>query len=440
MVLVNGALGIGTGYSTTIPSYNPNHIIENLKRLMRGEEPVKMRPWFKGFQGDIIVEGPTSYTSHGVYVVKDACTVEIQEIPIASGSQTMSLYNYKEYIESIISGKINQTSDGVEKKIQHPLSNKLIDAKYDLTNNTIKVILKFAPNTLRELLQDKPEFEKQLKLVSTINTSNMHLMDPLGKIKKYETVEEILKEYYGLRIVFYEERRKNLILDLEYTCNICSAKAQFIKDIHAGRIKLNDPKADGSPGVKPRSRKDIVEQLIALNYPLIKKKKANSWEASSADEDADSADKDSSANEVELEATDSAATSSATSSATAASSSASQKELTIKEKLKGYDYLFTLKIDHLTDEQIQQLEKERDIAYENLEGLKKKVASDLWTEDLDKIHRMLKDIDAGWYEEMGLKQELTLPVAKAHIDIKCRPSPVKKTLNVVKRSPALTTV
>jgi DNA topoisomerase II len=418
MVLVNGALGIGTGYSTTIPSYNPEHIIENLKRLMKGEEPVKMRPWYKGYQGDIIVEGPTSFSSHGVYLVKDSNTVEIQEIPITSGSQTMSLFHYKEYIESIISGKINQTADGVEKKIPHPLTNKLIDAKYDLTNNTIKVLLKFAPNTLRELLQDKPEFEKQLKLVSTINTSNMHLMDPLGKIKKYETPEEILKEYYGLRIVFYEERRKNLIVDYEYTFNICSAKAQFIKDIHAGKIKLNDPKPDGSPGVKPRSKKDIVEQLVVLNYPLIKKKKANPWEASASDED------DSSIVETEVDK----------------DTDKNTPEMSAKERLKGYDYLFTLKIDHLTDEQIHQLEKDRDIAYENLENLKKKVASDLWNDDLNKIQRMLKDIDMGWYEEMGLKPETHIPVTKAHIDIKCRPSPVKKTLNVVKRSPAVTSI
>ncbi|MEX0595603.1 MAG: hypothetical protein WD512_03810, partial [Candidatus Paceibacterota bacterium] len=239
---------------------------------------------------------------------------------------------------------------------------------------------------------------------------------------------------YGLRIVFYEERRKNLIVDLEYTCNICSAKAQFIKDIHAGRIKLNDPKPDGSPGVKPRSKKDIVEQLIALNYPLIKKKKANSWEASSGDDDEDAT------STATSDSSDSSTATATSDSSTSDATVKSQKELTIKERQKGYDYLFTLKIDHLTDEQIQQLEKERDIAYENLEGLKKKIASDLWTEDLDKIHRMLKDIDAGWYEEMGMKQELTLPVAKAHIDIKCRPSPVKKTLNVVKRSPALTTV
>lgn len=42
MVLVNGAEGIGTGWSTKIPNYNPREIIENIKRLLSGDEPLPM--------------------------------------------------------------------------------------------------------------------------------------------------------------------------------------------------------------------------------------------------------------------------------------------------------------------------------------------------------------------------------------------------------------
>ena len=64
MVLINGADGIGTGkhirvdwnladsagWSTQIPNYNPLEIVENLQRLMKGEEVEKMTPWFRGFK------------------------------------------------------------------------------------------------------------------------------------------------------------------------------------------------------------------------------------------------------------------------------------------------------------------------------------------------------------------------------------------------------
>lgn len=40
MVLINGAEGIGTGWSTSIPNYNPREIVANIKRLMEDEPQV----------------------------------------------------------------------------------------------------------------------------------------------------------------------------------------------------------------------------------------------------------------------------------------------------------------------------------------------------------------------------------------------------------------
>jgi DNA topoisomerase-2 len=37
MVLVNGAEGIGTGWSTKIPNYNPREIVENVRRMINNE-------------------------------------------------------------------------------------------------------------------------------------------------------------------------------------------------------------------------------------------------------------------------------------------------------------------------------------------------------------------------------------------------------------------
>ncbi|TKR76466.1 hypothetical protein L596_017596 [Steinernema carpocapsae] len=52
-VLVNGAEGIGTGWSTKVPNFNPREIVENMRRLIRGEEPKEMVPWYKNFRGTI---------------------------------------------------------------------------------------------------------------------------------------------------------------------------------------------------------------------------------------------------------------------------------------------------------------------------------------------------------------------------------------------------
>ena len=50
MILVNGAEGIGTGFSTKIPSFNPLVIINNLRKLMDDKPLEEMKPWFRGFE------------------------------------------------------------------------------------------------------------------------------------------------------------------------------------------------------------------------------------------------------------------------------------------------------------------------------------------------------------------------------------------------------
>lgn len=42
MVLVNGAEGIGTGWSTKVPNYNPRDIVENIRRLIKGQPMMQM--------------------------------------------------------------------------------------------------------------------------------------------------------------------------------------------------------------------------------------------------------------------------------------------------------------------------------------------------------------------------------------------------------------
>lgn len=53
LVLINGAEGIGTGWSTFIPNFNPRDVVDNLRRLIAGEQMMPMHPWYKNFTGSI---------------------------------------------------------------------------------------------------------------------------------------------------------------------------------------------------------------------------------------------------------------------------------------------------------------------------------------------------------------------------------------------------
>ena len=56
MVLINGAEGIGTGWSSSVPNFKPESVIENLRRMIAGEEPVPMHPYYNGFTGEVRAE------------------------------------------------------------------------------------------------------------------------------------------------------------------------------------------------------------------------------------------------------------------------------------------------------------------------------------------------------------------------------------------------
>lgn len=69
MVLINGAEGIGTGWSTDIPCYNPTDVVANLRRLMAGDEQVPMMPWWRGFTGEIKLVAKNKYEVTGTSLV-----------------------------------------------------------------------------------------------------------------------------------------------------------------------------------------------------------------------------------------------------------------------------------------------------------------------------------------------------------------------------------
>lgn len=54
------------------------------------------------------------------------------------------------------------------------------------------------------------------RLTSKINTSNMICFDFNGKIKKYESPEEILEEFYPMRLAYYQKRKVPFLLCISW--------------------------------------------------------------------------------------------------------------------------------------------------------------------------------------------------------------------------------
>ena len=98
MVLVNGSEGIGTGWSSNIPNYNPRDIVKNLLRKLNGEEFQRMDPYYKGFKGKIERNEKNDYDCHGIFEADlFNSLLTIKELPIKIGTD-----KYKKKLDEII--------------------------------------------------------------------------------------------------------------------------------------------------------------------------------------------------------------------------------------------------------------------------------------------------------------------------------------------------
>ena len=104
--------------------------------------------------------------------------------------------------------------------------------------------------------------ETTLKLKSSLATSNMVLFDSEGKIKKYETAEEIVRDFAKTRLTMYDKRKEFLVGRLTRECEILSAKARFIKLVVSAELV-----------VKRRKIKDLISELRQRSFkPLAEMK------------------------------------------------------------------------------------------------------------------------------------------------------------------------
>ena len=152
LVLINGAEGIGTGFSTSVPCYNPVDITENIKRALTGKELKEMIPWYRGFDGKIkkIDEEDGKYITIGKYIYING-KLEIKELPIGRWTQ-----DFKELLDKYLDTKVeNYENHSTESKV----------------NFTIKLTKDYNRKINEETIV------KDFKLTTNLSTRNMHLFN-----------------------------------------------------------------------------------------------------------------------------------------------------------------------------------------------------------------------------------------------------------------------
>jgi DNA topoisomerase-2 len=220
LVLINSVSGIGTGYSTFIPSYNPKDIKNNILRILNGKEPKEMVPWYKNFKGVIEKIETHKYTTKGVWKMTGDTSMEITELPISSW-----ISDYKEFLDKLL--------DDVVKSYENHSTESDVLFKIELFGN-----------------RDYDDIEKQFKLITNLNTSNMHLFNTAGIITKYESPLDILKEYLKTKLDFYGQRKAYLIKSWSDKRGSLYETSRFIQYVMDDKIV-----------VFKQNKASIVEQL-----------------------------------------------------------------------------------------------------------------------------------------------------------------------------------
>jgi DNA topoisomerase-2 len=217
MVLVNGSEGIGTGFSCYVPPYDPKVITKNIQLTIRGQPMIEMKPYFRGFNGNVEKTAEHTWILTGCFE-REGSRVHVTELPPGKWIQ-----DYKEFLDGL---EVRYENHSTETKADFFIWTELNDAK-------------------------------SLGLVKTIHTSNMYLIGPNGSVKKYSTPEDILVDYIEMRISLYKERKRYILSELRNHVQSETLRARFIMEV-----------ANEELIIFKRSRASIEEDMKRRGFPL----------------------------------------------------------------------------------------------------------------------------------------------------------------------------
>nr|ABI96917.1 topoisomerase [Trypanosoma congolense]CCC95722.1 unnamed protein product [Trypanosoma congolense IL3000] len=345
MVLVNGTAGIGTGFATNIPNYSPLDVIDNLRRLLSGDDLRPMKPWYFGFTGTIEEREKGKFVSSGRYTVRPDGVVCITELPIGTWTS-----QYKKFLEDLREREV------------------VVQYREHNTDVTVDFEVFIHPEVLQQWT-NQGCLEDKLQLREYIHATNIIAFDREGRITKYLDAESVLKEFYLVRLEYYARRREFLLEQLQRSVLKLENMVRFVNEV-----------VNGTFVVTRRPMKEVLADLQQRGYtpfPPQQKKKVSSTTINDGEEE-------------EAERRHAAANSADAEEAIVlqpdelmGSSEGEGEAPALKRSARDYDYLLGLRLWNLTAEMSARLLAQLEAARAKYETIAKCSPKDLWREDLD---------------------------------------------------------
>jgi DNA topoisomerase-2 len=220
LLLVNGAEGIGTGFSTSIPPHAVGDVLDRcLSVCARGlEAPIEpLAPCVFGFRGstttsatsadeDVVGEGEATVIFVGSFTWESDTCVHVTELPpgVKTNALKDALHEHAN-VDDVVS---ESTGDAV----------------------SLRVTFKTAPAPAA--------LEKLLKMRAPQATSNMHAFDAAGRIVKYASAAEMLRAHAVVRLGLYEARQAALLAEARAEMRALERKAELVRRVVAGEVDV----------------------------------------------------------------------------------------------------------------------------------------------------------------------------------------------------------
>jgi DNA topoisomerase-2 len=268
----------------------------------------------------------------------DEKRIRITELPVGTWTE-----DYKKFLEHLIEPVAVPASKDKDKDKDSAASNAPIVKEYnDMSTDTrVDITITMAPNIIKTYSEKATEFEcnlleKSLGLYTTQSTTNMNMFDAKEKLKKYSSAEEIIDDYYGVRLEYYEKRKQYILNALKRELLVLSNRARYITELLDDTI-------------------DLRRKTNKMLTTLLKERKYDLYVAGKGDHD----------------------------DAIGGSSGSSGSSDADDEN--GYKYLLKLPMDSVSEENVSRLLTEKTKKEKELSELGSKSLEQLWKNDLEEL-------------------------------------------------------
>lgn len=297
LLVVNGSLGIGSGYSTYLPPHNPKDVIAWLLARLQGETPETLTPWFRGFEGTVklissalpkdldagLKEEPTEVppspgdeSDPSTKIDLEGLTEEARQMakivksrPRGTAGIKQSMISSGKYTVDPDSGDIHVTelpvglwTEDYVQWLQKMTIPQYVVVPETKTRKQVRLLTEVVDHSASDSISitirgmTEPSKEK-LRLVKGFSLTNMNVLDARGHPQKYDSADAIMEEWYQFRLGFYEKRKESILDGIRAAIEEAETRLKFLVTVVHNKIQI--------VGV---SRKSLSEELAKYGYMI----------------------------------------------------------------------------------------------------------------------------------------------------------------------------